>query len=131
MAKVSDKYLRDLLRVVVSFRANNCCEFPGCVNCQCDPHHWASKKNNSIRNDYDACLNLCVGHHTGNQLSAHKSPRLFKLHIINCGVRTQAWADKVEQKARQAAKDTAEFREECKEKLLAEMKRLGVRGWRK
>jgi len=38
--KVSDKYLKDLLREVVSIRANGFCEFPGCINHQCDPQKW-------------------------------------------------------------------------------------------
>lgn len=132
MANVSDKYLRDLLRDIVSFRANGHCEFPDCKNTECDPHHWFAKKTNTaIKYDYDACINLCTGHHTGNLLSAHLSPMLFRQAILRAGVRSEEWAHEVHRKASQIITvDEQTFRQEWKEKLLAELKRLGVRGWR-
>jgi hypothetical protein len=128
--KVSDKYLKDLLREVVSIRANGKCEFPGCINHQCDPHHAYSQKNNAIKYDYDSCINLCVLHHTAQANSAHKSPYFFKKIIIENLVRSEEWFDAVLVKAQAVVKDDRYFREMWKEKLLAELKRLGARGGR-
>lgn len=130
MAKVSDKYLRDLLREVVSIRAEGKCEFPLCINHQCDPHHAYSQKNNAIKYDFESCINLCAEHHTGGNQSAHRSPLQFKKIMIENLVRSEEWFDAVMLKAKRRTKDDRYFREECKEKLLEELKRLGVRGWR-
>jgi hypothetical protein len=83
MNKVSEEYLRDLLREIVSLRANNCCEYPGCKNTECDP------------------------------------------------LRTIEWLQEViERKNQIITVPTEIYREECKEKLMAELTRLGSRGWR-
>ncbi len=133
MNKVSDKYLRDLLREIVSLRADGHCEFPDCNITDCDPHHWFSKKTNlAIRYDPYACLYLCAGHHTGSLLSAHLSPVEFRRAILRAGVRSEEWAHEVHRRASQIITvDEQTFRQEWKEKLLAELKRLGARGWRK
>jgi hypothetical protein len=121
--KISDKYLRNLLREVVSHRAYGHCEFPGCSRSDCDPHHWKSKKNNAIKYDPDACINLCCEHHTSGVISAHGTPSNFKA-IILCRVRTPSWADSVMRKARQAVKDDNAFREKEKARLLEELELL-------
>jgi len=129
--RISEKYLKDLLREVVSLRAAGRCEFPGCINVQCDPHHAYSQSNNAIKYDFDACINLCSLHHTAQANSAHKSPYFFKQIIIENLVRSEEWFDAVMVKAHTQRKDDNYFREEWKAKLLAELTRLGVRGWRK
>jgi len=126
MAKVSDKYLRDLLRQVVSLRAGGKCEFPGCINMQCDPHHWHTQKNNSVKYNPDCCINLCVEHHTGGNQSAHRAPTLFKKIIIENCIRSEEWADNILSIANQVVKDDKYFREVWKEKLLEELRRAAA-----
>ena len=118
--RVSEKYLKELLRIVVAGRAGGICEFPGCINHQCDPHHACSQRNNAIKYDPDCCINLCTEHHTGNTISAHRSPLQFKKIIIENLVRSEEWFDEVMVKAQRVVKDDNYFREECKFKLLAE-----------
>ena len=130
MNKVSDKYLRDLLREIVSLRANNCCEWPGCKNTECDPHHFFTKDNLSIRYSPESCLWLCCEHHTG-RISAHSEPKIFEAVIIYYHVRTIEWLQEVIERKNQIITVAPEiYREEWKVKLLAELKRLGIRGWR-
>jgi len=125
--KVSDKYLLNLLRQVVSARASGHCEFPGCSNTECDPHHWRSKKNLVIRYDPDACLYLCTWHHTGNTMSAHLNPEGFEIAIIKSGVRTQVWADAVEQKKNLIITGFKKpFMETCKWQLEDELRRIAA-----
>jgi hypothetical protein len=115
------------LRQVVSARAAGHCEFPACSNTECDPHHWRSKKNLAIRYDPDACLYLCAKHHTGGAHAAHKIPNLFKIIIISSGVRSQEWANTVEQKKNLIITGFKEaFRETCKEQLEDELRRLAA-----
>lgn len=128
---VSEKYLKELLREIVSIKAECHCEYPGCNEMICDPHHWISQENKSIRYDPEVCLFLCSRHHTGGPISAHRTPHTFKTLIISNGVRTQEWADQVSIKANQIVKFCDHFREEWKVKLMEELKRLGARGWRK
>lgn len=119
--KVSDKYLLDLLREIVSARAGGRCEFPGCCETSADPHHWYSKKNLSIRYDPDACLYLCAEHHTGGALSAHRAPEAFKLYIVVSGVRSQEWADRILIKKNQIIVcNVDDYRLDWKEILLTE-----------
>ena len=126
MAKVSDKYLRDLLRQVVSLRAGGKCEFPGCINMQCDPHHWHTQKNNAVKYNPDCCINLCAEHHTGGNQSAHRAPTLFKKIIIENCIRSEEWADNILSIANQVVKDDKYFREVWKEKLLEELRRAAA-----
>lgn len=124
---VSDKYLLDLLREIVSIRAGGRCEFPMCSETDCSPHHWHRKKNLAIRYDPDACIYLCCGHHTGLLFSAHKSPYAFKKYIIMHGVRTEEWADQVLFKANQIITiPTVIYRQEWKIRLLAEREKLAA-----
>jgi len=120
---IAEKYLKDLLRQVVSLRAGGKCEFPGCINMQCDPHHAFSQSNNAIKYDPDACINLCADHHTGGNQSAHLSPLRFKKIIIENCVRSEEWADNILSIANQVVKDDKYFREVWKEKLLEELRR--------
>lgn len=125
--KVSDKYLRDLLREVVSIRAGGKCEFLGCQNTECDPAHRFTKKNLSLRYNADACLFLCANHHTIDLFSAHRSPDEFWKYIIKSGVRSQEWEDKII-KTKNIIITGFEnaFRETCKFELLEELGRLAA-----
>jgi hypothetical protein len=129
--RISEKYLKDLLREVVSLRAAGRCEFPGCINVQCDPHHAYSQSNNAIKYDFESCINLCDTHHNNSSAAPHRSKLQFKKIMIENLVRSEEWFDAVMCKAHTQRKDDNYFREEWKAKLLAELKRLGVRGWRK
>lgn len=125
--KVSDKYLRDLLREIVSLRAHGVCEYPQCSNTDGDPHHWFSKKNLAVKYDPDACLYLCAFHHTASQYSAHKAPFTFKKKIIQCGVRSEAWKYEVLRRANQIITVAPEiYRQEQKIILLKELERLAT-----
>jgi hypothetical protein len=84
-----------------------------------------------MRFNEKACVNLCVNHHTADLFSAHNSPEAFWKFIIESGVRSQEWEDNLLIVKNQIITMPEEqYREDCKEKLLAELKRLGVRGWR-
>jgi hypothetical protein len=73
---------------------------------------------------------LCCEHHTG-RISAHSEPKIFEAMIIYYQVRTIEWLQEVIDRKNQIITIAPEiYREEQKEVLLAEMKRLGVRGWR-
>jgi len=122
--KVSDKYLLDLLRQVVSLRAGGCCEYFGCPNIDCDPHHVYSRENKSIRYDPDSCLYLCVHHHTGGQFSAHHKPEAFRIMIISTGVRTVEWWEVVWVRSLEIVRFNDAFRQEWKERLQEELRRL-------
>jgi hypothetical protein len=125
--KVSDKYLRDLLREIVSLRAGGVCEFPGCTETNGDPHHWFSKKNLAVKYSFENCLWLCNFHHTASAYSAHKAPFSFKKKIIQCGVRSEAWKYEVLRKANQIITVAPEiYRQEMKIVLLKELERLAA-----
>jgi len=120
--KVSDRYLLNLLRDVVSRRAGGRCEWPGCNEVACDPHHVFSKENKSIRYDPDVCLNLCCGHHTGNTLSAHQSPEYFLHIIIYERVRDVRWMAEANRRKNVIVKFNDQFRLSWKEKLQNELR---------
>jgi hypothetical protein len=122
MKKVSDKYLLNLLREIVSRRAGGHCEWPGCNETNCDPHHVFSKEHKSIRYDADACVNLCCGHHTANTLSAHKSPEYFLHIIIYERVRDVRWLAEITKRKNMIVKFNDHFRVLWKEKLLNELR---------
>jgi len=129
MQRVSDEYLLDLLRDVVLIRADGHCEYPECFETACDPHHWYSKKNLSIRYDPDACLYLSAFHHTGGAYSAHRAPEQFKKKIIESGVRSQEWADRILLKKNQIITcHIDDYRQQWKEYLLFEKAMLGKYG---
>ena len=126
--KVSDRLLLGLLREVVSIRAGHCCEFPGCTNTNCSPHH-AGGRGNFVKYDPDTCLYLCgglCGHHVTGAISAHGTPTLFKQAIIKGKVRSREWFDEVSQKENQTQKDTPEFRAIWKERLQDDLRRIAA-----
>jgi len=132
---VSDRYLLNLLREIVSIRADGHCEYPGCFETSCDPHHWYSKNNLSIRYDPDACLYLCAGHHTGSIWSAHRAPAGFQAKIIFNDVRSLGWVMQVEFKKNQIITiPVNDFRIEWKGRLFAVKEAARVeaerRGWK-
>ncbi|MFA5452510.1 MAG: hypothetical protein WC248_02930 [Candidatus Methanomethylophilaceae archaeon] len=122
---VSEKYLRDLLREVVSLRAGGVCEWPGCNSTICDPHHYFSRDSNAVRWDADSCLWLCSNHHTGT-ISAHHTPMIFEAMIIYYQIRNIEWLQSVIEKRNMVVKDTPTYRQECKEKLLVELERMAA-----
>jgi hypothetical protein len=117
---ISDKYLTDLLRQVVSLNASGVCEWPTCNSTICDPHHYFSRDNNAIRWDADSCLWLCSSHHTGT-ISAHHEPMIFEAVIIYYQIRTAEWLQSVIEKRNMVVKDTPDYRQECKAKLLTQL----------
>ena len=130
MAKVSDKYNLDLFQEIVGFRADWRCEMPDCgaTGHDLNPHHVEGRDNKSTR--YDAEYNgiwLCYNHHC----FAHNNPREFKKILIYNKVRSREWFEELTRRTNIIVKFNNSYREEWKEKLLAELKRLGVRGWRK
>lgn len=121
---MTEKKLLILLREVVAARANFRCEFPGCTKTECDPHHVGGR-GNAVKYDPDCCINLCGGpdgHHVTGKISAHRTPVYFRLEIISHGVRSAEWFEEVNRKRNIIVKDTKEFREEWKEKLLNELR---------
>ena len=122
---VSEKYLRDLLRRVVSWKAYGTCEWPTCNSTICDPHHYFSRDNNAIRWDADSCLWLCQTHHVGT-ISAHHEPMIFEAVIIYYQIRTIEWLQSVIEKRNLVVKDTPVYRQKCKWKLLAELGRMAA-----
>lgn len=121
---MTEKKLLNLLREVVAARARNKCEFPGCNETNCSPHHVGGRGNN-VKYDPDCCINLCGGpdgHHVTGKISAHRTPVYFRLEIISSSVRSAEWFEEVNRKRNMIVKDTKEFREEWKEKLLNELR---------
>jgi hypothetical protein len=115
-----------MLREVVSMRAGGHCEYPRCFEKICDPHHFFTKENKSIRYDPDVCLYLCTGHHTSDHLSAHKSPAYFQHIIIYERVRDVQWLAEITGRKNQIVKFNNQFRVEWKERLQEELRRLAA-----
>ena len=133
MNKVSEEYLLKIYREIVGFNADWKCEWPGCKaeGHDLNPHHFDSRGNLSIKFDPFCSLYLCTPHHTGS-ISAHSQPMIFEAVIIYYQVRTIEWLQEVIDRKNQIITVAPEiYREECKEKLLAELTRLGARAWRK
>lgn len=130
--KVSDKYNLDLFRQVVGARAHWKCEYPFCHASGHDlnAHHWIGKDNKAVRYMPDNGIYLCTFHHTAGYPSAHGNPDLFRMNLFMSGVRTINWLNILTVAAGEIVKFNNSFREDWKEKLMAELKRLGVRGWR-
>ena len=100
----TDKELLKLWREVVLKKAGNKCEYPGCNKTEyLNAHHIHSKSKRSVRYDPDNGIILCAGHHTLNNNSAHKDPD-FKDIIIQAGVRTKEFFDKLRLRAFAPAK---------------------------
>jgi hypothetical protein len=118
--KVSDKYLLNLLRQVVSIRAGGSCEFPGCSNTECDPHHIYSRENKSTRYDKDNCVWLCNEHHR----DAETRPNAFLSMMIY--LRGQKWIADLLNKKNKVVKFNDAFRAGWKEKLEDELRRLAA-----
>ena len=118
---ISDKYLTKLLREVVSLNAAGSCEWPGCNLTVCDPHHYYSRSNHAITWDSESCLWLCSNHHVGT-ISAHNTPFIFEAMIIYYHVRTPEWLEEVRKKRNAIQPMTDDYRQECKERLLAQLK---------
>ena len=117
---VSDKFLLNLLRQVVSIRAGGSCEFPGCSNTECDPHHTFSRGNKSTRYNPDNCAWLCNEHHRWSE-SHYEGFRLIML-----GLRGAQWWCNLTHAKNQVVKFNDAFRAGWKEKLQDELKRMAA-----
>lgn len=118
--KVADKYNLDILRQVVSLLAGGCCEWFGCSNTECDPHHIFSRENKSTRYDPDNCVWLCNFHHR----AAEKEPNAFMAMMIY--LRGSRWIIELRNKKNLIVKFNDEFRALWKERLLEELRRLAA-----
>jgi len=114
MQKVSDAYLLNLLREVVSIRAGGKCEFPGCNKVICDPHHIFSRDNKSVRYDKENIANLCDYHHRWAE--AHRDDFV----TVMIGWRGEKWWDDLVIRKNIIIKFNGNFRQDWKEKLLGE-----------
>lgn len=117
--------LESLLRETVAKRAGYYCEFPGCQNTNCDPHHVGGR-GHAVLYDPDCCIYLCggpYGHHVYGPVSAHGTPAIFKTIMIENGVRSEKWFQTVNKKKNTIVKDTKEYRNMWKEKLRAALKK--------
>ena len=117
-AAISDKKLLAYWREAVLERAGHRCEYPECtVNyTQLHPHHFYTRSITSLRYDIDNGICLCPYHHTMGPYAAHRDPD-FKDIIIERGVRSEAWHDKLIEKRNQRVKNTTAYKLECLEKL--------------
>lgn len=99
------KKCHELWRAIVFARANNKCEYPGCVNThQLNPHHYRTKGAfPHLRYDIENGIALCAWHHTLGGYSAHKDPN-FKDILISSGVRTKEWSQRIDLKAQSKSK---------------------------
>lgn len=113
---VSDKYVLNLLRDVVSARAGHKCEWPGCNKTECDPHHIFSRENKSTRYSPDNCAWLCNEHHRCAEASRNEfTAMMVEIRGVDW------WIDLVHAK-NQVVKFNDQFRAEWKERLQNELR---------
>ena len=104
LKKPSDNELMDLWTKLVKLRAGNKCEYPACMKTEyLNAHHLFSRSHFSTRYDPDNGLALCAGCHSLNNHSAHKNP-FFIRDLIDGGIRTKEFLDKLERRAKSPAK---------------------------
>jgi len=115
---ITDKRLLALWREAVIERASHKCEYPECdINAtQLQAHHFYTKRIVAMRYNLENGLCLCATHHTMGAFSAHRDPD-FKDIIIERGVRTEEWHDKLIKQKNERTKNTPAFKAECLEKL--------------
>ncbi len=99
----SETELDNLWRKAAILRTS-VCEFPFCHKTEhLNAHHIYSRSRKSVRWDLDNSLVLCPFHHSLGNDSAHKSPD-FKQVMIDNGIRTREFWDKLECKAKTPVK---------------------------
>lgn len=76
-----DKNLDTAWSLLVKLKAGNRCEYCG-KSSPLNSHHIFSRSKKSVRWDVNNGVCLCVGHHIGNDFSAHKSPVTFTQWLI-------------------------------------------------
>jgi hypothetical protein len=116
--KISDRYLLDLLREVVSARAGGVCEISG--EAEGDPHHIFGRANKFVRYDPDNCVWLSNSAHRWAE--AHKKE--FRTLMIS--KRGREWWNELVIKKNIIVKDTPEFREGWKGRLTAELREVAA-----
>jgi len=118
-ARVSWQTLHVLWREIVFARAHYKCEYPGCrVNAKIlNPHHVIGKRTFSTKYDPDNGLCLCSYHHTGGNDAVHAGSITFWKTIFDHGVRTEAWLERLQEKAAITVKKSTFDREAHKEYL--------------
>jgi hypothetical protein len=115
---LTDKKLLSLWRQACLERAGYKCEYPDCnvhAN-QLHAHHLYSRRWVTMRYNLDAAICLCASHHTLSGLSAHKDPD-FKQTLIAGNVRTADFFDELRAERNRVQKNTAQWKQECYEKL--------------
>ena len=112
---VSDKRLLNLLRQVMDKRTDGHCEWPGCCQVDCDPHHIFHKSHKSVRYFPGNLVNLCNAHHR----YAEANPHDFRYEMVV--MRGNDWWIDLVQRKNEVVKFDNHFREMWKEILLKEL----------
>ena len=104
-----DRETIKLFSLVVQDRAGNKCEYPGCTRPSSEAHHVYSKEIKVVRYAEDDGIASCPYHHTMDpKTAAHRDP-LYMTTILNAGVRTHEWFEKLTVKTRQTVKFDLDF----------------------
>ncbi len=120
---VSDKYLLNLLREIVSERAGYRCEKCLAFGKNFDPHHVYSREYKSIRYDPLNGVWLCVDCHR----YAHTvGERFFINELVEFGIRPPDWPNELITRKNLIVKFNNAFRIEWKAKLQEELGRLAA-----
>jgi hypothetical protein len=98
------KKCHELWRAIVLARANNKCEYPGCINTnQLNPHHVKTKgAYPHLKYEIDNGMALCSWHHTLGGYSAHLDINFKDIILGRLGgrpIRTEEWFKRLELKA--------------------------------
>lgn len=118
---VSDKFLLNLLREVVSTRSGGHCEWPGCNKTECDPHHIFSRENKSVRYDPTNIAWLCNTHHRwAEELGTKK----FIQYLLNTKLRLPEWEVELTIRKNAIVKANNQFRAEWKARLLDHLREV-------
>lgn len=120
-SKKVDKELDIAWSHLVKLIAGHKCEYCGSSR-NLNSHHIFSRSKKSVRWHAPNGICLCVGHHIGNNFSAHKTPMDFAMWITQ--YRGAAEMQKLSMKAHQTGKYTIFEKELLLGELQKEIKRL-------
>ena len=101
MTKAGTRTLDNLWSRLIKLRAKGKCEYcrrPDTLN----SHHIFSRSNRSTRWDERNGVCLCAGHHSLNNISAHKAPMIFMEWLKK--ERGETWYKTIQIRAMTAAK---------------------------